>query len=31
MGMDIKENQGRDIIVYQFPDFIKEKKKLCRK
>ena len=26
MGMDIKENEGRDIIVYQFPDFIKEKK-----
>ena len=27
MGIDIKENEGRDIIVYQFPDFIKENKK----
>ena len=24
MGMDIKENEGRDTLVYQFPDFIKE-------
>lgn len=30
MGIDITEKEGKDITVYQFPDFIK-KKRIYRK